>query len=128
MPNAGNITVLVVDDEEGIREVLTMNLEMDGFKVVSASGAFEAIELLDKGVKVDFILSDVRMPKGDGVVLLKHVKEKFGDKLPIILLSGFAEISEEEVKNMGGMDLISKPPDIDHLVSLVKKHAQLKIG
>ena len=118
------VTILVVDDEEGIREVLTMNLEMDGFNVVSAAGALEAIDLLKGDHKIDFIFSDVRMPKGDGVSLVKFVNEKFQGALPVILLSGYAEISEEEVKKIGALRLISKPPDIDYLIELVKQHCQ----
>jgi DNA-binding NtrC family response regulator len=91
------ICVLVVDDEEGIREAVSINLEVDGFKVVTASGGDEAIELLKK-TKVDFIISDVRMPKGDGVSLLKYVKEHYPSLPHIVLFSGYAEVNAEEVK------------------------------
>lgn len=121
MKKRHEIVVLVVDDEESIRETVSINLEMDGFKVLSAPCGEEAIELL-KNNKIDFIISDVRMPRGDGVALLKYVKE-FYPRLPhIVLYSGYAEVSAQDVKKMGGIDLISKPADMDAMVELIKLH------
>lgn len=118
-----DICVLLVDDEEGIREVLAANLELDNFKVLTASGGNEAVEIL-KCNRIDFIISDVRMPKGDGVFLLKHVKENYPHLPHVLLFSGFAEINAEQVKQLGGIDLISKPPNIDQLIDMIKLYCK----
>lgn len=123
MRNRNEVLILVVDDEDGIRESLTTILELEGFKAVSASGGIEAIDLL-RANKIDFVISDVRMPHGDGVYLLKYVKENFPDIPHIVLISGFAEITVKEVKELGGVDLLSKPQDIDLLIEMIKSHCQ----
>lgn len=58
------ITILVVDDEQGIRVSFEMNFELEGFKVIQASGGRAALEIV-KTRKLDFVLSDVRMSEGD---------------------------------------------------------------
>ncbi|MDO9181424.1 MAG: response regulator [Bacteriovorax sp.] len=121
MRNRSEVVVLLIDDEEGIRESLTINLELDGFKILSASGGNDAIEIL-KNNKIDFIISDVRMPKGDGVSLLKYVKEHYPELPHVVLISGFAEINAKEAKSLGAIDLLLKPASIDYLIELIKTH------
>jgi DNA-binding NtrC family response regulator len=121
MLKASDITVLLVDDEADILESLSINLQLDDFKLLTASSGMEAIEVLKKAT-IDFIISDVRMPKGDGVFLLNYVKEHYPHVPHILLYSGFAEITANEVKRLGGIDLISKPPNIDELASIIKKY------
>lgn len=121
MRNPCDILVLVVDDEAGIRETLTTNLELDGFKTLSASCGNEAIDLL-KNNAIDFVVSDVRMPKGDGVTLLKEIKKRYPDIPQVVLISGFAEVSADEVKQLGAVDLMLKPPNIDKLIELIKQY------
>ncbi len=123
MQKRNEITILIVDDEPGIREILTENFELDGFKVISASGANEAIDIFPNQ-KIDFIISDVRMPAGDGVSLLKHLREKHPNFTHIVLASGFAEITVEEVKRLGAIDLITKPANLDDLLELIKVHCR----
>jgi DNA-binding NtrC family response regulator len=120
LPRA-DIQLLIVDDEEGIRDSLAMNFEIDGFKVIVAGNGHEAIELL-KTKKIDFIISDVRMPKADGVILLKYVAEFHKDSPKIVLVSGFTELSTTEAIELGALDLMQKPPCISRLVELIQKH------
>ena len=121
MRNRSDVLVLIVDDEAGIRETLAINLELEGFKTLSASSGSEAIELL-KNHAIDFVISDVRMPKGDGITLLKNIKKGDSDIPHIVLLTGFSELSTEEVKQLGAIDLIIKPPNIDLLIELIIKY------
>lgn len=121
MRNPKDITVLIVDDEEDIRETMKLNMELDDFNVLVASGGNEAIQTLTSN-HVDFIISDIRMPDGDGFSLLNHVKKNYPNIPHIVLVSGYSEITAEEVKASGGIDLISKPPNINDLVLLIKKH------
>lgn len=121
MHKRSDIQILIVDDEDGIRESLTINLELDGFRVLAASCGNDAMEIL-KTNKIDFIISDIRMPKGDGVTLLKYVKQHYPDLPQVVLISGFSEVNAEEVKKMGAIDLLLKPPSIDALIEMIKKY------
>lgn len=120
MLKTSDVCVLIVDDEEDIREAMTSNLELEGFQILTASSGNEAIELL-KTKTPHFIISDIRMPRGDGVTLLKYVRDNFKVTPHIVLFSGFAEITQEEVRALGGLALVSKPPNLDELIELIKK-------
>lgn len=121
MLNPSDITLLLVDDEEGIRESMSINLQLDDFNVLTAADGNQAIEILNNH-KIDFIISDVRMPMADGIFLLKYVKKNFPELPHMVLISGYSEFSADQVKKMGGLDLISKPPNINDLVVMIKKY------
>ena len=109
-------TLLVVDDEEGIREILSMTLDRMGAKFLEASSAQEALEVLQRE-KVDVVLSDIRMKGQTGLDLLSrcHVQ---GISVPFIFLTGYdaGEYMMRAVR-LGAMDFIIKPisPDELHL-------------
>ena len=124
MAKAEEILVLIVDDEEIIREMLAENISFEGFRTLTASGGLEALGLLGQE-KINFVISDVRMPKGDGVFLLLSIKEKFPE-IPILLVSGFAEINAEQAINYGAIDLMSKPFSIDKIIEIIKSHCNVE--
>ena len=100
---------LVVDDEEILRELLVVQLTDKEVEAIEASCANDAIEMLQNQV-VDFIISDVRMPNGTGVDLLKAVSEMPQDVKPeIVMMTGFADLTEEEALQMGALKMFSKP-------------------
>ena len=100
---------LVVDDEEILRELLVVQLTDKEVEAIEASCANDAIEMLQNQV-VDFIISDVRMPNGTGVDLLKAVSEMPEEIKPeIVMMTGFADLSEEEALQMGALKMFAKP-------------------
>lgn len=100
---------LVVDDEEVLREILVVQLTENEVEALEASCATEALELLQSQV-VDFIISDVRMPNGNGIDLLKGLQEFPEEERPdIVMMTGFADLTEEEAMQMGALKLFSKP-------------------
>jgi DNA-binding NtrC family response regulator len=108
--SSSNVKVLVVDDEQDLREVTALNIEIEGYEVLTASSGNEALSLLEKN-NVDLIISDIRMADGDGITLVKTLKEK-GNKLPLILLvTGFSEITKSDAIKLGAYDLLEKPAD-----------------
>ena len=118
MKNFEDLTILVVDDEEQLKETVIMHLELEGFNVLSASNGVEALEVL-KNSKVNFILSDIKMPEMDGMNLTKEVRRVY-DKIPVILLvSGWRNYSEKDALEYGALGLIEKPFDMDKIIELI---------
>ena len=101
--------ILIVDDEADIRELLAIEMERQGAQVLEAEGGEAAFALLQQN-HVDLIISDVRMPTGDGIELLERV-QKLDNPVPVILISGFADITREEALAKGALNLQPKPLD-----------------
>src|SRR4030065_2640884 len=81
--------VLIIDDEEGVRKTLSLNLGMEGYEVESVEGADTALNLIDSGKNYDFIISDIRMPGTDGLQFLKEIKGRgFGAIVNMIFAHG----------------------------------------
>ena len=100
--------ILVVDDEEGICELLKQLLIESGYAVWTCSEASEALEELKKE-HIDLVLTDVRLPGMSGVELTKRIVERWPD-VAIIVMTGFGEIDiAVEVLKLGARDFIRKP-------------------
>lgn len=110
--------VLVVDDELSLRLTLLANLEVEGFDVVGAADAVEALELV-KAQRFDLVLSDIRMPGMSGTELFRRIKLLRPD-LPVILMTGFAlERDVQEAIGNGAFAVLSKPFDVDRAKPLL---------
>jgi DNA-binding response OmpR family regulator len=112
--------VLVVDDDPVIVELLRVNFEIEGFEVVSAGDGTEGFErtLADRP---DVVLSDIMMPRVDGLQLLTRLKRDVGTRsLPVILLSAKAQTAEvQQGLDMGADDYVTKPFDPLELIDRV---------
>lgn len=113
-------SILIVDDEESVRESLEKVLKKAGYQTRTASSGEEAMRLMLQAA-ADLILTDLRMPEGDGLTLLKNVKKKFPD-CEVILLTGYGtiETAVEAVKE-GAYDFITKPPKKAVILSTVER-------
>jgi PAS domain S-box-containing protein len=89
-PRAGTETVLVVDDAEGLRVFATMLLERQGYRVLAAGNADEALRLFEQGEAIDVLLTDVVMPGASGPELTRRLIER-RPALKVICMSGYAE-------------------------------------
>src|SRR4030066_31416 len=100
--------VLIVDDEQIMRESLKDWLEGDDFAVSTAENGMDALEKM-KINRPDAVVVDIKMPGMDGVTLLKKIKET-NPAMPVIIMTAFATV-ENAVKSMkdGAYDLITKP-------------------
>jgi two-component system response regulator AtoC len=112
-------TILVVDDEQLIRWSLTERLTADGYRVVEAETAAGALAKHDEGV--DLVLLDYRLPDGDGVTVLKRIKERDPDTL-VILLTAYASIDTAvDAMKHGAYHFANKPFNLDEVALLVEK-------
>lgn len=106
--------ILVVDDEESIREFLEIMLKKEGYEVTTAEDGLVAQELLAKK-SFDMVISDMQMPKVTGIELLKHVRENYSDLVFMIITAfGTTETAVEAMK-MGAYDYVTKPFKIDEV-------------
>jgi PAS domain S-box-containing protein len=112
--------LLVVDDEEGIREVLEITLTDAGYEVLTAENGFSGLDMV-KTHNPDIVLTDIRMPGMDGMALLKAVKQSFPD-IEVIMITGYgdANLAIESLKT-GAVDFISKPVNQDVLEIALKR-------
>jgi CheY-like chemotaxis protein len=101
-------SVLLVDDEIMLRELMGEWLGRAVGKVVCASDGVEALKILATR-KIDLILSDVRMPVMDGIALLKKINEMSGLRPRMILITGFSDLSLREALDLGAEAVLEKP-------------------
>jgi CheY-like chemotaxis protein len=112
--------ILVVDDEEALRVVLSAELEGEGYQVTSAADGQEAINILTTK-EFDLILLDIKMPNVDGFEVLKFVKERW-PQTKVVMLTGFADLKNAiESKKLGAEDFVSKPYDLVDLLTTVER-------
>ena len=115
-----NKKILVVDDEPMLCEILKDFLELDNYEVDEADGGNVAYQMICKS-NYDCVISDVRMPNGDGTDLAKKIFEMTGPKPKVFLTTGFSEISEEQAAAIGVVKVLQKPFVYDQLLSSVRK-------
>jgi excisionase family DNA binding protein len=118
----GGPMVLIVDDDERLREFVRVNLEMEGYTVREASNATEGLAALDDTPPA-LILLDVMMPEVDGWEMLRRVQEKHGvGSIPVIMFSGKVdEHSLAEAASRGASGFVGKPFDPQQLIESTKQ-------
>ncbi len=119
------ISILVVDDEQGMRDFLKIMLKKEGYQVQTAGNADSALSSL-KEDPFDLVISDIRMPGESGLDLLAEIKVIYPD-LPVIMITAFASPDDAVIamKN-GAFDYISKPFNIDEIKSVVESATSKK--
>ncbi len=112
--------ILVVDDEDALRTVLSGELVSEGYEVRTASDGDEAISGLQKET-FDLVLLDIKMPRVNGFEVLKFIKEKH-PKTKVVMLTGFADLKNAiESKKLGAEDFVSKPYDLVDLLTTIER-------
>src|SRR5574340_23508 len=113
-----NITVLAVDDEPGLVDVVRLNLEMEGYRVISAANGYEALERLKTDLP-DFVALHVMMPYMDGFETLARIREV--SSVPVLMLTVRAEEGDRiRGLEIGADDYMTKPYSPRELVTRIK--------
>ena len=117
---AGKKKILVVDDEDSLRTVLSSELAGEGYEVETAADGDEAMEVV-QAKTFDLVLLDIKMPKVDGFEVLKFLKSKYPN-IKVIMLTGFADLKNAiESKKLGAEDFVSKPYDLVDLLTTIER-------
>ena len=122
------IRILVIDDEEVVRNSLCFQLEDLGYSVLTAANGKQGVDLFEQH-RLDLVLTDLRMPGMDGFAVIKHLSQKKPD-LPIIVISGAGRITEAiDALRLGADDYLVKPVGdlemLHHRVKSALEKAQL---
>lgn len=113
--------LLLVDDDEKLRRIITLRLEAEGFAVTEADSGEDALGKL-KTARPHFVLADLRMPGINGIELLRRIQER-QPGLPVLILTAHGGIPDAvEATQAGAVDFLTKPIDKDELLACLRKH------
>jgi CheY-like chemotaxis protein len=112
--NADMVKILVVEDDPFVREMAVTGLEDAGYAVVEAASGGEALRLLQAGIAVDVLLTDIRLPEANGWVVAKAYRERFPD-LPVLYVTGYAE----QMQPVPGGIILSKPYKMSQVIGVL---------
>lgn len=113
--------ILIVDDEEAIREIVASMLTIAGYKCQQAASGIEALAVLGSGEEFELMLSDLMMAELDGIGLLERTKEKYPD-MPVVMVTAVHDISVAlaAIRN-GAYDYLLKPFEREQLLATVRR-------
>jgi len=111
--------ILVVDDEKSLREVLSIMLKRAGYSVTEASDGDEAIGHVNKEI-YDLVITDLRMPKADGMDVLKAVKSSSPDTVVLVITAFATSDSAVEAMKQGAYDYLTKPFQVDEVQLIIR--------
>jgi len=118
-----NTNILIVDDEEIMRNLLSDVLEEEGYKVSSLACAEDALKIVTMG-EADIIITDIKMKGMDGMELLKKTRE-ISPNTDVIVMTGYASIQTAvESMKLGAIDYLNKPLNIDQIRVIVNKASE----
>jgi excisionase family DNA binding protein len=118
----GGPHVLLVDDDEKVRELVRVNLEFEGYTISEAGSADEGLAVIEQS-KPDLVLLDVMMPHVDGWEMLRRIQERYGvGTIPVVMFSGKAdEEAQQRAATVGAKGFVGKPFDLQNLIDQAKQ-------
>jgi CheY-like chemotaxis protein len=115
--------IMIVDDDDDLREILTMLLELHGYRVITARDGVEALERLSGGEEPALILLDMMMPRLDGEGFIAALRREHRERIPIVMLSGHWQAQRKAAEL--GTALLVKPIAAEQVVDVVRRFAKL---
>ena len=117
--------ILIVDDQYGIRILLTEVLQKEGYTTFQAANGFQAIDIT-KEQAPDLVLLDMKIPGMDGIEILKRLKQH-DETIKVIIMTAYGELDMiQEAKDLGALTHIAKPFDIDEIRKVVREYIPVK--
>ncbi|MBN21693.1 MAG: hypothetical protein CL678_10440 [Bdellovibrionaceae bacterium] len=111
--------VLIVDDEPDICFFIEYEIKENGNETFTANDGLEALEILKNNPDIEIIISDVKMPKMDGIEFLKE-SQLINNKIKkFIFITGFSDLDEDKAKSLGAFALLPKPIQLDDLLKQI---------
>ena len=118
-------TILVIDDEQGIREVLTEILEGEGYVVITAEDGIKGLHLVQTTV-VDCLLLDLWLPGKGGIAVLEEVRSAF-PIIPVVIISGHGNVDlAVKALKQGAFDFLEKPLSLNRVITTVRNAVELE--
>ena len=112
--------ILVVDDSESIREVVSFTLENEGYDVKVGNDGTDALKFLD-GSPIDLVITDLKMPRKDGISLIEHISENYPG-LKTLIITSYSNSNLAEIGiDKGAHSFLLKPLDFDQLLQRLSK-------
>lgn len=112
--------VLVVEDDRDLRDLMTLALEGDGYRVERARDGREALEIVDERMP-DLILLDMRMPAMNGWEFARNFHERYDHQRPIVVVTAAANAGQR-AEEIGADGYVAKPFDLEELLGEVHRH------
>lgn len=112
-------SILIVEDSLDLQVQLQVLFQGLGYQVTIASGGNQALSLAQR-TSFDVILSDIQMPDGTGIELLKAIRDK-GNLTPVLIMTAGTDFSENEILSMGANGFFRKPLNIDRMTAVLEK-------
>lgn len=116
-------TILVIEDDHNLRENICEILSLEGYSIKVATNGEEGLDLIRKDGEVDLVLSDVKMPKLDGVELITFLKSELAHRsLPVLFLTASTEkAGVQQLFELGADQVVFKPFNDEDLINSIKK-------
>jgi two-component system chemotaxis response regulator CheY len=116
--------ILIVDDEDTIRQLISLILRTEGYNVYEACHGLDALDKMT-GEKIDMVITDLRMPQMDGIMLTRELRSRpYSVSIPVVMLTtGFDGYKKNEADSAGVNDRIRKPLIYQQLVETVRRYS-----
>jgi CheY-like chemotaxis protein len=113
-------TIMVIDDDADIRELIKILLESDGYIVNVAADGVEALEQLRAGPIPGLIILDLMMPRIDGEQFMKEIRQAQYGHIPVVVMSGY-NAAEKQARELNADSCLMKPIEVEELFDTVKQ-------
>ena len=123
-PLRGNVILIVDDDADSVATLAQLIAESLGCRVLTASSGYEALGVIDSGVRVDLVFADVVMPEMDGMTLAFLISRRSAT-LPVVLATGHPDVVDS-VTERGGIALL-KPYSLERLEAVLNEHLSVNV-
>jgi DNA-binding response OmpR family regulator len=118
-------TIMIVDDDPDIRDLMKIFLEADGYHVHLAADGTDALEQLHAGVHPSLILLDLMMPRMDGEQFMKEIRGTRFSKIPIVVISGHSTV-RKKTREFEAAAFLMKPVEFNELLKTVRRFVPVR--